>query len=150
LKSTPGIAFCPGENQARSEMAGKSLLVAVIDAETFFCSPCLERFLDFCRSLPEDTLRDRVRGVLVFSSEEDQEESEIQSRIIAKKLRGFLRAQGIPFPVILDYSHIFDSLTKDAPCFLLLDAGRLLLKKYLLPLSAGQGEEIREALQKVI
>lgn len=63
-------------------------------------------------------------------------------KIIEKKLRGFIQANEIKFPVLIDRFKIFKDLGEEGTAVIIFDGERKTIKKYVFPLRHGQKQEI--------
>jgi len=120
----------------------KRLVLMIIDFESFFCLPCTETFLDFCQSLPPFVQEENLWGVLIYKGQKKSEDNKTQIRVIEKKLRGFIQANSIRFPIILDNFHIFSEVTKGKTAVILFDQEAKILRKFSFPLKGKQRDEI--------
>lgn len=118
----------------------RKMLLFVIDFRDFSCSPCLDSFLGLYHnlSLPFRTIQ--AWGVLTVSLEGGEEKRDIQ--IAEKKLRGFVRANRIAFPIVVDKDQVFSGFADTGSCLLLLDDNQKVVLRYDFPLTGGQYEEI--------
>lgn len=125
---------------------GRSACWILMDIESFFCAPCLQPLLDFCRALPARVQEERVKGILAYGAPEGRERSERRMLIVRKKWQGFKSANGLRFSAVVDSGHFFQGILTAAVVVLLFDEERQMLKKYSLPLRPGQLEEITGSL----
>ncbi len=128
---------------------GKSqiVLIYIIEFRDILCSPCSESFLDFCLSLPVAFKKENIWGIIVF----DQDfQTNLGDKIIAKKVRGFMNGNRLHFPVFFDFLHIFATLRTQNTQIVLLDPSSFSVKKYDFPLAAKQKEAILQAVIKIL
>jgi len=119
-------------------------LLVIIDFNDFMCFSCLDSFIEFCHSLPLHSKDGKVCGVLVF---DDADETDISFKIVEKKLRGFISANSIKFPVLIDYLHIFNPLAEEGTAIILFNHQENCIKKYLFPLNNKQKVDVLRALK---
>jgi len=124
----------------------RSCCWVLMDIESFYCGPCLEPLLAFCRALPSRVQEDRVRGILVYDAAGGNEHSKLRSRIVLKKWQGFRKAHDIRFPAVADAGPFFRDFLKDGIVILLVHEARSVLVTYALPLKSGQLDEIVDCL----
>ena len=126
---------------------GKSavVLIYIIEFRDILCSPCSESFLDFSLSLPLEFQKENTWGIVVF---EPGLQTNLGEKIIAKKVRGFLKGNQLHFPVFIDFFHIFKTLRTQATQLFLLDSTSLTVKKYDFPLTVKQKEAILLAVME--
>ena len=124
--------------QARTD---NPLLLFIIDFDSFLCLPCLDSFLKFCNGLPDYIIEGNVWGILVFDKPE--EKGDLLTRIAEKKLKGFISANDIKFPIIVDRFHIFDRLGQEGTVLIIFDNQGKSIRKYVFPLSQNKIDEIR-------
>lgn len=120
----------------------EKLILFVTSLEKLMCFPCLNPFLDFYKLLPSPFREDRVWGVVVYENSKINEERLLYEKIVQKKLRGFLIANDINCPVVLDSFHSFKELFEEGTTILVFDKSRKVVEKYVFPLSKKQIEEI--------
>ena len=125
---------------------GDTFCLLVMDSESLVCSPCLDPLLRLCRALPVLVQEERVLGVLVPRGPAQGSEDSPHIRIIEKKLSGLMQANDLRFPVLVDRFRVFGDLTGRGSAAVLFDRDRRLMKKYILPLSSRQLEELLDAL----
>ncbi len=121
----------------------------IIDFSDFMCPACLDSLLNLCRLLPHHILRERACGIVVFplgskegSSRSDSAAHSRSVKIMEQKIRGFRRANRIPFPLLLDRNNIFRSLAGDGTTVVLLDPIQGSILKISFPLSAADAERL--------
>lgn len=118
----------------------------LFDFDSLFCSPCFAPLLEFCRSLPVPVQEERVRGILVYGARPDGDQDGLYARIVQKKMRGFVKANSLQFPVVLDGLHVFNSLVKSSVRALLFDDVKQTVKAFVFPLRPGERDEIMQLL----
>ena len=118
------------------------LVVFIIDFDSFMCLTCLESLLDFYHQLPGAGKGCGVWGVLVFDASLGNQRGNTFTRIIEKKLKGFMQGNRLQFPVVIDRWHLFDGLGKAGSAVIVFDPVKRLVKKYDFPLRPGQVQEI--------
>ena len=155
-KIISGIPPTPAMNQCHSLMASytqrdvvaftqdKKLLLFVFDLNDFMCMTCLDSFLGFCQSLPPHILEENAWGILTIGSAVRKSGLEPSVRIARTKLRGFVTANRIKFPVFIDEHLIFQQFTKKGSSVLLFDGTKTILREYVFPLSKNQIGEIQQ------
>jgi len=87
---------------------------------------------------------------LIFEREENELNSEKNIQIIEKQLRGFISGNNIKFPIILDRNGVFSDLNLDSSdtALILFDIQKRIIKKYKLPLTTEQLNEISRDKEK--
>ena len=120
-------------------------VIYIIEFRDILCSPCSESFLDFSLSLPLEFQKENTWGIVVF---EPAHQTNLGEKIIAKKVRGFLKGNQLHFPVFIDFFHIFKTLRTQATQLFLLDSTSLTVKKYDFPLTVKQKEAILLAVME--
>jgi len=128
--------------------AGRSSCWVIMDIESFFCPPCLQPLLDFCRALPAVVQEERVHGILVSRAPEAGERAGRRRLIVQKKWLGFRQANDIRFSAVMDDSRFFSGMLKGGFMILLLDEETQSLKGYALPLRSAQIGELMGHLLK--
>jgi hypothetical protein len=124
------------------EAAPRRFLVVIIDVPSLMCFSCLDAFVDLCHSLPPSCQKEKLWGVLVPSGETEGESRLVKRMILEKKLRGFIKANGIKFPILVDRMRIFHELAKRGPGVVLFDPETRSLSMWTFPLSNRQIDEI--------
>jgi hypothetical protein len=120
----------------------------IMDAESLVCTPCLDPLLRLCRALPAFIQEKCVLGILVPGGSAQTSDDSPHIRIIRKKLSGLMQANDLRFPVLVDSSRVFGDLTARGPAAVLFDRDRRFIKRYALPLSSRQEEELLGFLLK--
>ena len=131
---------------ARQEEPVKVQLLLIIDFGDFMCFSCLESFLQFCYSLPHKFQDEYVWGVVIFEGNIGSESEDIAIKIVEKKIRGFRKANGVRFPILVDRSHIFSSLAAKGTTVLILKGEAQEVKQYTFPLSRAEIAEIHKTI----
>ncbi len=121
------------------------VLIYIIEFRDILCSSCSESFLDFCLSLPVAFQKENTWGIIVFDQDS---QTNLGEKIIAKKVRGFMNGNRLHFPVFFDFLHIFATLRTKATQIILLDPSSFSVKKYDFPLAAKQKDTILQAVIK--
>jgi len=119
---------------------GRQLLLFILDFEDFSCITCLDSFLGLYRMLPLRFKTSNAWGILVVK--EREEEGDRAVMIAEKKLKGFVRANHIDFPILVDRSRIFEGLAENGSGVLLFDGARKIFRRYDFPLTGEQFAEI--------
>lgn len=119
---------------------GKPLLLFFLDFKDFSCMACLDSFLELYRLLPIDTKTSKAWGILAV--EHSDGEGNRLFRIAEKKLKGFVRANHITFPILVDRFRVFEELVEDGSGVFLFDGTAKTVRRYDFPLSGEQFEEI--------
>lgn len=123
------------------ERQGRMLLF-ILDFQDFSCLVCLESFLELYRRLP---LRVKIRdawGILLIPPGQEKDEAAVG--IAEKKLRGFVRAHQILFPVLVDRYQVFAEIAERGSGVVLFDEARQRVSRFDFPLESGQFQEILE------
>lgn len=124
----------------------RKLLLFILDFRDFSCMTCLDSFLALYRILPFRFKTSDTWGILVLDSAEAEVGAEARGNrliwIAEKKLRGFIQANHITFPMLVDKSRIFCQWAEKGSCVVLFDEAKKVLKRYEFPLARGQLEEI--------
>lgn len=151
-----GFASTPALNKCHSLMSlsahpyqtefpqNRKLLLIIFDFNDFMCMSCLESFLSFCQSLPPHILAENTWGILTIESAIRKSGLKNSVKIAKTKLRGFVAANRIKFPIFIDEYQIFQQFEKKDIAVLLFDGTNDILKEYIFPLSKGQVGEIQK------
>jgi hypothetical protein len=127
---------------AESLAGAKKFILLIIDDQSLFCPLCLENFQNFCDLLRSSGLDEQAMGVLVYQVSDNDEDRQGFEKIIEKRLRGLIIHSNIRFPFLYDEFHIFEGMELEGAAVILFDLSRKLLKKYSLPLTHEQKEEV--------
>lgn len=133
------------KNQGYDQVHHK-LLLFIIDFKSFMCLSCLDSFLEFYHTLAPSIEQGMIWGILVFDKPAKMQEEDLSTKIIEKKLRGFIKANGIKFPIIIDRFHIFEGLAQEGTAVILFDRQKKAVRKYVFPLRQIQIQEIIESM----
>ena len=134
--------FSNAKMDSYDSLENRKLLLFIIDFNDFMCLSCLDSFLDFYYCLPSDFQKNMSWGILVFNISEKEGNNNISARIAEKKLRGFVAANNIKFPILIDKFHVFNGLAEEGTVVMVFDWSRKMVKRYVFPLNKGQIEEI--------
>jgi len=121
-------------------------ILFIIDFDDFMCFYCLDLFLDFYHSLPISFQEESIWGILVYKEENKKNVEQTNIRVIEKKLQGFIEANRIQSPIVVDYFHVFNSMVQEGSAVIFFDQRRKAFKKHTFPLSSEQKSEIIESL----
>jgi hypothetical protein len=127
-----------------SEEPGRMLLF-ILDFRDFSCMVCLESFLELYRRLPLRVKSRESWGILIVPPGQEKDESVI--RIAEKKLEGFVRANQIIFPVLVDRYQVFGEMAEKGSGIVLFDEARQMVNRFDFPLDSAQFQKILEILQ---
>jgi len=137
------IKIRPEEQQNSSNFSGaQKFILLIIDYQSLFCPLCVEIFQNFCALLHSSGQEGYTLGILVFRVSDDDEDRERVEKIIEKQLKGLIIGSNIRFPFLYDKSHIFEGIDLEGVAIILFDRSRKLLKKYTLPLTIKEKEEV--------
>lgn len=128
-------------NQGEGLTSNKWLLF-IIDFDSFMCLSCLDSFLEFYHQLPSSLEEGRIWGILVFGKPERRAEQDHSFRIVEKKLRGFIQANQIKFPILIDRFKVFKNMGEEGTAVVIFDSENKTIKKYIFPLKPWQRKEI--------
>jgi hypothetical protein len=132
-----------GERQYSENFSrARKLILVIIDYKSIFCPLCLEIFQDFCNTLHACSQEEFALGVLVYQETDNPEDRGRIAKIVEKQLKGLFIGNNIRFPFIYDKFHILEGMDLEGVSIILLDRSRMLLKKYALPLTPEQREEV--------
>lgn len=129
-----------------STVRDRALVLFVISFSDFMCLNCIDSFLKLYDSLPSAFQSERTWGILVLDVKSRKKDRDISARIVEKKLRGFVDANDIKFPVFIDRLDIFRALAESGTSVIIFDKREKSAKRYIFPLSGKQIEEIVESL----
>ncbi len=135
-----GIDLATCKDYRDEDVFDKKLLLFILDFQDFSCLTCLDSFLGLYRKLPMRFKTSNAWGILVVKNSEW--EGEKPFRIAEKKLKGFVRANHITFPVLVDRSRFFKDLAENGSGVFLFDGMKKTVHRYDFPLTAEQLEEI--------
>ncbi len=120
----------------------QKFILLLIDHQSLFCPLCQEIFQKFCDLLRSSGLDEHAIGVLVYQVSDDCEDRPGFERNIKRRLSGLIIGSNIRFPFLYDEFHIFEGMELEGAAVILFDRSRKLLKKYALPLTREQKEEV--------
>jgi hypothetical protein len=124
----------------------RKLLLFVLNFNDFMCLNCLESFLTFCHSIPPHILEENAWGILSIESAIKKSGVKDSVKIARTKLRGFVLANRIKFPIFIDEHQVFPQFENKGTVVLLFDGTNNIIKEYIFPLSRTQIGEIQEAV----
>jgi hypothetical protein len=152
----PGEFFSIDTPELSSELASgtsrrqqnRILLVFIIDFKDFMCMSCLDSFLSFCRSIPDRCLEENAWGICVPDCKDKKSDTKKTAQIAEKKIRGFISANSIPFPIIIDHDRVFHSFAANGTALFVIDATGKTIMKCNFPIKMSDAQNIREILLK--
>jgi hypothetical protein len=109
---------------------------------------CLDSFLSFCQSIPLRYLEENTWGILVLAREDGTHDVKKVTFIAEKKLRGFISANSIPFPIIIDHNRVFHALASEGTALIVIDAAGRNVVKYSFPLGRADLNNIHQFFLK--
>jgi hypothetical protein len=124
----------------------KKLLLFILDFNDFMCMNCLESLLSFCHSIPPHILEENAWGILTIESAIRKSGLRDSVRIAKTKLRGFVKANRIKFPIFVDERQVFRQSERKGSSVVLFDGTNNILKEYIFPLSKDNSAEILRIL----
>lgn len=80
--------------------AAAPFILIFIDFRDLMCPACLDSLLSLCRSLPDHLIKTSVFGIVHRQGSFPPSPRKLM--ITQKKIRGFILANGIDFPVLID------------------------------------------------
>ena len=141
-----GIDLAAGKDSLQENVFDNKLLLFVLDFQDFSCMTCLDSFLMLYRQLPFRFKTSHAWGILVVKQSEKEEMK--QFWIAEKQLRGFVRANDITSPILVDKERVFGKWAETGSCVLLFDKVGKMVHRYEFPLTGDQFEEIFEILNR--
>jgi len=141
-----GIDLAAGKDSLDEDVFDKKLLLFILDFRDFSCMACLDSFLMFYNKLPDRFRTSHSWGILVVKNSEGEENRLF--RIAEKKLKGFVKANHITFPILIDRGRVFGKWAEIGSCVLLFDRIGKMVHRYDFPLTGYQFEEIFEILNR--
>jgi len=141
-----GIDLAAGRDSPLEDVFEKKLLLFILDFQDFSCMTCLDSFLGLYRQLPLRIKTSNAWGILVINAPEKEENKRVW--IAEKKLRGFIQANQIVSPILVDRLDFLGGLAEEGSGVLLFDGSRNSVHRFNFPLAGYQFEEIFEILNK--
>ena len=141
-----GIDRVAARDSPEGEVFDKKWLLFIIDFQDFSCMTCLDSFLGLYQKLPFRVKTSSAWGILVVKKSEGEETRRI--RIAEKKLEGFVRANQITIPVLLDRFQVFGETAERGSGVVLFDENRKGVFRYDFPLTNEQFDEILTIINK--
>ena len=129
-------------NEYSGVLQSDKLVLFIIHIDSLMCFPCLNPFLDFYKLIPSPFRENRLWGVVIYENSEKNEQNLHRKKIVKKKLRGFLQANNIECPIVLDSFQCFKEFSRGGTTLLIFDQKRKVVEKYVFPLSKKQKERI--------
>lgn len=138
------FAFIQGKPiQGKGQNIYQPKILIFINLKDLMCSNCLDSFSRFCRSLPPHLLKENTIGILIGEKMLFEEK---RWKVLAKKLRGFIQANQLSFPVWIDHLGVFKNLSEWGTSILVMGYGVNSFRLYSLPLFPDQENEIRQEI----
>ncbi|MEO0294314.1 MAG: hypothetical protein ABIN61_08875 [candidate division WOR-3 bacterium] len=134
------FSFGQGNQTINKTTKNLKLILIFVDYSTISCSFCLDSFIALFNKLEKQKNEEGIVTGIVLS---DNLEDENKVKIIEKQLRGFVKANNINFPLILDKTNIFKGLNLENTV-IVIDVSSDIIKKFKFPLSKTQIKELIE------
>ena len=141
-----GVDLAAGRDFPDEAVFDKKLLLFILDFQDFSCMTCLDSFLGLYQQLPVRFKTSKTWGILVVKNSGKEENK--QHWIAEKKLRGFIGANQITFPILMDRAHVFRELAEEGSGVMLFDGIENTVHRYNFPLTGYQFQEIFEILNR--
>lgn len=122
------------------------VLLIIIDFDDFMCMNCLKSFHSFCRSIPSHILNKIAWGILVFDHDNNTARARSTLKIAQTKLRGFQSAYRIPFPILIDTTHMFYNLAREGTSLIVMDTQAKSIFRFVFPMKSEEFERIKMLL----
>jgi hypothetical protein len=135
-----GIDTAAGKDSLAEDVFDKKWMLFILDFHDFSCMTCLDSFLGLTKQLPSRFKTSGAWGILVVKRSEKEDNTRFW--IAEKKLRGFVQANDIAFPIIVDRSRVFERMAEMGSCVLVFDGTASQFHKYDFPLTGYQFSEI--------
>lgn len=129
-------------------LLNRIFLLIVIDFDDFMCMTCLDSFLNFCRSFPEAALEKHAWGILILKDGIDENGSLDNVEIAEKKLRGFINANHIKFPFLIDENRLFSSFKSGGSSVVVFDTENRRISHYSFPIDRKEVLNIKKIFQR--
>lgn len=129
-------------SRINSSLENEFLLLFIINFDDFMCMSCLDSFLSFCQVIPPRLLENKAWGILVQGNEDATHTVEKTAQIAEKKLRGFIAANNIKFPIVIDYNQVFHPLTVEGTALVIIHSERKKILRFNFPIKSSDAEKI--------
>ena len=106
----------------------------------------MDSLLNFCRMLPPSYSGVGIWGIVVNNKSLNEEQYILMIQIMEKRIKGFVKANNIRFPVVLDRNRIFAMRFDPGSKVLVLDSERQLVLNYDFPLESQEIQHIQQIL----
>ena len=124
-------------NKLDSNSAGQKVLAVLIRFINFGCVACLNEFFDFSDSLQQNITRFGKRHIILMFARDNSDEN-VQDRI----MRGWMKANGLNFPMYLVPRGIFDDYFVDYTTVILINEDDSLEYLEKFPIATQRKKEI--------
>ena len=115
---------------ARSEV----FLLLLLEADTFLCSPCLDRILSFCRTLPAENGGVHLGAIILCRKpKKDWDEAEYR-RMIGRRARSVFQANRLTCPLVIDEAQNWSAFTDKGAGLVVIDGRNQSVQCFPLPL----------------
>lgn len=118
-------------------------LLLIMDFNDFMCPTCLDSLLDFCRQLPVSFRKRCIQGVVVTDKYRKKESGDSFEKIMEKKIKGFVKANHVEFPILLDRNQIFGPLIKKGTSVFIFNTETHAITQHVFPLTLQEVGLIR-------
>jgi hypothetical protein len=142
-----GSDYDPQKNTVnQGSIKTENLLIILVNPVDFMCQNCSASFFSLCDSLRERGLDTRVVGIFTMPRPSDDGSVFTDVNILKKQIRGFVKANRIQFPVLLDDLQVFTRSPAKSSCVILLNTLYGIVQEWQLPVDIHQLNEIMALL----
>ena len=115
---------------ARSEV----FLLLLLEADTFLCSPCLDRILSSCRTIPAESGEVHLGAIILCRKpKKDWDEAEYR-RMIGRRARSVFQANRLTCTLVIDEAQNWSAFTDKGAGLIVIDGRTQSIQSFPLPL----------------
>lgn len=110
-------------------------LFLLVEAESFLCTPCLDRVLSGVRDIARLAGGATLWSVVLYSAPTAGQDEESYQSIVARRAESVLRANGFDGPLIIDRASRWNGTSLEGTGLLVLDSRTRSARRFSLPLA---------------
>jgi hypothetical protein len=118
----------PGASQ------GEVFLLVLLEADAFLCSPCFDRVLAFCRSLPAENDGVHLGAVILCRNRKKEWDEAEYRRMIGRRAKSVFQANRIICSLVIDEAQNWSAFTAQGAGLLVIDGRTQTVRSFPLPL----------------
>lgn len=120
-------------------------IFVLVEADSFLCSPCLGRVLDFCREAGRCRNRVHLGAIVLLQPPKTSDKREPYRLMVARRALSVFRANGLALPIVVDEAGRWEPYASQGMDLVILDGKTHSVRGLSLPLEPDILEAILQA-----